>query len=145
MEPNGQVLQPVEILFIFGKRTPDTPDEVKWYGMVWYGMWHGIGMSGVWYGFFIPWYGGIGMELIYHLGMGYPQGTLNQGIDVPYRYPKIGDWSGKHYDLNRFNYWIHLTLDFITAILADLAHQKPTQSDVDHIVSHLVVPQVLLL
>ena len=39
-------------------------------------------MSVVWYGFFIPRYGGIGMELIYHLGMGYPQGTLNQGIDV---------------------------------------------------------------
>ena len=64
---------------------------MRWYGMVWYGMGHGIGMSVVWYGFFIPWYGGIGMELIYHLGMGYPQGTLNQGIDVPYRYPKMGD------------------------------------------------------
>ena len=25
---------------------------------------------------------------------GYPQGTLNQGIDVPHRYPKMGDWSG---------------------------------------------------
>ena len=48
-------------------------------------------MSGVWYGFFIPWYGGIGVELIYHLGMGYPQDTLNQGIDVPHRYPKMGD------------------------------------------------------
>ena len=48
-------------------------------------------MSVVWYGFFIPRYGGIGMELIYHLGMGYPQGTINQGIDVPYRYPKMGD------------------------------------------------------
>ena len=99
MEPNGQVLQPVEMLFIFGKRTPDTPDDMVWgqmvwYGMVWYGMWHGIGMSGVWYGFFIPRYGSIGMELIHHLGMGYPQGTLNQGIDVPYRYPKMGDWSG---------------------------------------------------
>ena len=65
--------------------------EVKWYGIVWYGMCHGIGMSGVWYGFYIPWYGGIGMELIYHCGMGYPLGTLNQGIDVPHRYPKMGD------------------------------------------------------
>ena len=75
MEPNGQVLQPVEILFIFGKRTPDTPDgmvwgQMVWYSMVWYGMCHGIGMSGVWYGFYIPWYRGIGMELIYHPGMG---------------------------------------------------------------------------
>ena len=65
--------------------------EVKWYGMVWYGKWHGIGMSVVWYGFYIPWYGGIGMELIYHCGMGYPLGALNQGIDVPHRYPKMGD------------------------------------------------------
>ena len=50
-------------------------------------------MSVVWYGFYIPWYGGIGMELIYHFGMGYPLGALNQGIDVPHRYPKMGDWS----------------------------------------------------
>ena len=38
-----------------------------------YGMgfpYHGIGMSGGWYGFSIPWYHGIGMELIYHSGMG---------------------------------------------------------------------------
>ena len=95
MEPNGQVLQPVEILFISGRRAPDTPDDMVWgqmvwYGMLWYGMWHGIGMSGVWYGFFIPQYSGIGTELIYHLGI---QGTLNQGIDIPYRYPKMGDWS----------------------------------------------------
>ena len=48
-------------------------------------------MSGVWYGFSIPQYCGIGMELIYHLGKEYPLGTLNQGIDVPYRYPKMGD------------------------------------------------------
>ena len=46
---------------------------------------------------------------------------------------------------DRFDYWIHLTLDFITAILTDSAHQKPTQSDVDRIVSHLVIPRVLLL
>ena len=62
-----------------------------WYGMVWYGMWHGIGMSVVWYAFYIPWYGGIGMELIYHCWNGYPLGALNQGIDVPHRYPKMGD------------------------------------------------------
>ena len=59
--------------------------------VTWYGKWHGIGMSGVWYGFSIPWYHGIGMELIYHPGMG----TLNQGIDVPHRYPKMGDWSAQ--------------------------------------------------
>ena len=117
MEPNGQVLQPVEILFIFGKRTPDTPDDMVWgqmvwYGMVWYGMWHGIGMSVVWYGFFIPRYGGIGMELIYHLGMGYPQGTLNQGIDVPYRYPKMGDWS----DIAVF-FWTHVTCGLMCLLI----------------------------
>ena len=50
-------------------------------------------MSVVWYGFYIPWYGGIGMELIYHCGMGYPLGALNQGIDVCHGYPKMGDWS----------------------------------------------------
>ena len=60
MEPNEQVLQPVEILFIFGKRTPDTPDdmvwgqmvwyEVKWYGMVWYGMVCDMVLVWVWYG-----------------------------------------------------------------------------------------------
>ena len=57
--------------------------------MVWQ---HGIGMSGYGMGFHsIPWYQGIGMVLIYHPRNGYPQGTLNQGIDVPHRYPKMGD------------------------------------------------------
>ena len=52
MEPNGPVLQPVEILFIFVKRTPDTPDDMVWGQMVWYGMvcdmvlvWVGYGMG----------------------------------------------------------------------------------------------------
>ena len=92
----------------------------KW-GMVWvfhtmvlvqvgYGMgfpYHGIGTSGVWYGFSIPWYWyEWGMVWVFHsmvpwywngayipLQNGYAQGTLNQGIDVPHRYPKMGDWS----------------------------------------------------
>ena len=96
MEPNRQVLQPVEILFILGKRTPDTPDGMVWGHMVWYGMvwyvtwyWYECGMvwdfhsTVLWY-----WYGA-------HLPPrnGYPLGTLNQGIDVPHRYPKMGDWS----------------------------------------------------
>ena len=65
MEPNGQVLQPVEILFILGKRTPDTPDGMVWYGMVWYVTWYWYECGMVW-----AWYCGIGMELIYHPGMG---------------------------------------------------------------------------
>ena len=113
MAPNGQVLQPVEILFIyFVKRTPDTPDgmvwgQMVWHKVTWYGVWHGIGTSGVWYGFSIPWYWyEWGMVWVFHsmvpwywngadipLWNGYPQGTLNQGIDVPHRYPKMGDWS----------------------------------------------------
>ena len=56
--------------------------------MVWYGMWHGIGMSLVWYGFYIPWYGGIGMELIYHCWNGCPLGALNQGIE----FTQAGDY-----------------------------------------------------
>ena len=57
MEPNTQVLQPVEILFIFGKRTPDTPDGMVWGQMVWYGMvcdmvlvWLGYGMGFTFHG-----------------------------------------------------------------------------------------------
>ena len=60
-----------------------------WYGMVWYVMWYWYewGMVWVlhstvlWY-----WYGA-------HLPPrnGYPLGALNQGIDVPHRYPKMGD------------------------------------------------------
>ena len=51
---------------------------------------------------------------------------------------------GTYYDLVHFGYWIHFTLDFIAAIPGDSAHQKPTQFDMDHIVSYLVVPWVLL-
>jgi len=51
---------------------------------------------------------------------------------------------GMYYDLVRFDYWIHFTLDFIVAILGDSAHQKPTQSNMDRIVSYPVVPWVLL-
>ncbi|EDR04615.1 uncharacterized protein LACBIDRAFT_330428 [Laccaria bicolor S238N-H82] len=36
-------------------------------------------MSGVWYGFSIPWYHGIGMELIYHPGMGTPKLDPHKG------------------------------------------------------------------
>ena len=89
----------------FVKRTPDTlwqlwndgmacsgigmPLSFRWYGM----KWHGIGMRGIWYGISIPWYHGIGMEPIYHIGMGYPQGSLIQRIGWPHRSPKLGDWS----------------------------------------------------
>ena len=41
------------------------------------------------------------MELIYHCGMGYPLGALNQGIDVPHRYPKMGDWSATYHKCHR--------------------------------------------
>ena len=78
MEPNGSVLQPAEIFFIFCKKDPRHPVtgfkwwygmtwngmvwyEVEWYGMRWYGMvW--CGMVWYWYGVSIPWYHGIGME-----------------------------------------------------------------------------------
>ena len=66
MKPNRQVLQPVEILFIFGKRHQTALMvwyEVKWYGMVWYVTWY-------WYGAHIPLWNG-----------------------VPSRYPKMGDWT----------------------------------------------------
>jgi len=63
-----------------------------WYKVTWYGVrCHGIGMSGVWYGISIPWYHGIGMELIYHPGMGTLEVPLNQRIHIPHRYPKMGD------------------------------------------------------
>jgi len=62
-----------------------------WYKVTWYGMATWYWNEWVWYGFSIPWYHGIGMVLIYHPQNGYPQGTLNQGIDVPHRYPKMGD------------------------------------------------------
>ena len=38
----------------------------------------------------VPWYWN---GAYIPLRNGYPQGTLNQGIDVPHRYPKMGDWS----------------------------------------------------
>ena len=57
---------------------------------------------------------------------------------------KMSKKDGTYYDLVHFDYWIHFTLDFIAAILGDLAHQKPTQSDVDCIVSYPVIPWVLL-
>jgi hypothetical protein len=50
-----------------------------------------MGMSVVWYGFSILWYHGIGMELIYHPGMGTTEVPLNQRIHIPHRYPKMGD------------------------------------------------------
>ena len=57
MEPNGHVLQPVEILFIFGKRTPDTPDSVVWGQMVWYGMVCDMVLVWVGYGVGFPFHG----------------------------------------------------------------------------------------
>ena len=40
----------------------------------------------------VPWYWN-GAHI--PLQNGYLQGTLNQGIDVPHRYPNMGDWSAK--------------------------------------------------
>ena len=72
-------------------------------------------MSGVWYGFYIPGYGGIGMELIYYCGMGCPLSTLNQGIDVPHRYPKMGDLSATPPPLP-----LHLTMQYIFDVVINL-------------------------
>ena len=67
--------------------------EVKWYGMVWYVTWY---VTWYWYEWgmvwvlhsMVPWYW-YGAHLPPRNG--YPLGTLNQGIDVPHRYPKMGD------------------------------------------------------
>ena len=104
MEPNGQVLQPVEILFIFGKRTPDTPDsmvwgQMVWYGMVWSGMvWYGLVWYGmVWYGmvWYVTWYWyECGMVWVFHSTVPwYWYGAhIPPWNGVPSRYPKSRHW-----------------------------------------------------
>ena len=95
MEPNWPVLQPAEKFSYFEKRNPDMwqlwNDGMAFFGIgmplwfQWYGMkWHGIGKRGIWYGFSNPWYHAIGMEPIYHIGMGSPQGSLIQRIGWPH-------------------------------------------------------------
>ena len=63
--------------------------EVKWYGMVWYVTWYWYEWGMVWIlHSMVPWYW-YGAHLPPQNG--YPLGALNQGIDVPHRYPKMGD------------------------------------------------------
>jgi hypothetical protein len=50
-----------------------------------------MGMSVVWYGFSIPWYHGIGMELIYHPGMGTTEVPLNEDFTLPHLFPWESD------------------------------------------------------
>ena len=60
-----------------------------WYGMVWYVTWYWYEWGMVWVlHSVVPWYW-YGAHL--PPWNGYPLGTLNQGIDVPHRYPKMGD------------------------------------------------------
>ena len=50
MAPNGPVLQPAEVIYIFWKRTPDTLGQLWCDGMVWYKMtWYGM-VTWYWYG-----------------------------------------------------------------------------------------------
>ena len=57
-------------------------DGPTWYWEWWKMVWHSYSM--------IPW-----NVVWFHIPHwnGYPRGTLNQGIDVPHRYLKLGDWS----------------------------------------------------
>ena len=98
MAPNGPVLQPAEVIYIFWKRTPDTLGQLWYDGMVRYKMtWYG-NMVLVWvgYGMGFPYHGT--MVLVWcsytNPGMGTMEVPLNQRIHIPHRYPKMGDWSG---------------------------------------------------
>ena len=81
--------------------------EVKWYGIRWHGM--VCNMVLVWVGY------GMGLSILGTVVLVWSSyttlewgtlGTLNQGIDVPHRYPKMDDWSAHAVP---FSFQYHLT------------------------------------